>query len=99
MREITITKIKNWLFPGIASLVGFLMWNTIQDIKSDISEVKADIKTLIASSNADHIRIESLERVVYAPKTTANAPYIPSEPVAKTTLAILTRKIELINEN
>lgn len=86
MNEIpTLKSIKLWIFPTLASLVGLLIW-------SDVSEIKSDVKALMAQSNVDKTRIDNLERVVY--KTTASFPTnIPATPVVLTHVAILPEKL------
>lgn len=54
---------KNWIFPGLVSILGMLIWQ-------DVSEIKSDVKALMAQSNIDKTRIDNLERVVYTGKPT-----------------------------
>jgi hypothetical protein len=59
------TKLKIWLFPSLVTILGTLIWR-------DVSEMKSDIKELLAQSNIDKTRIDNLERLVYNDnKTTA----------------------------
>jgi hypothetical protein len=59
------TKLKIWLFPSLVTILGTLIWR-------DVSEMKSDIKELLAQSNIDKTRIDNLERMVYNNnKTTA----------------------------
>lgn len=60
-----VDKIKLYVFPGLASLLGLLIWTTVNDIKDDVASVKADLKVLMAQSNIDKTRIDNLERQVY----------------------------------
>lgn len=55
---------KIWIFPGLVSILGLMIWH-------DVSEIKADVKALMAQSNIDKTRIDNLERQVYG-KTVAN---------------------------
>jgi hypothetical protein len=48
---------RTWIFPSVMSLVSLLIWSMINDIKSDIADVKADIKVLMAQSNIDKTRM------------------------------------------
>jgi hypothetical protein len=66
-------KLKLYVFPGLASLLGLLIWTTVNDIKDDISAVREDLKVLMAQSNVDKTRIDNLERLVY--KRTASVPF------------------------
>lgn len=67
----TVKSIKLWIFPSLASLVGLLIWN-------DVNEIKGDVKALMAQSNIDKTRIDNLERQLY--KNTTSFPY-PNLPV------------------
>lgn len=58
------TKLKIWLFPSLVTILGTLIWR-------DISEMKSDIKELLAQSNIDKTRIDNLERMIYNDKKTA----------------------------
>jgi hypothetical protein len=62
----TVKSIKLWIFPSLASLVGLLIWN-------DVNEIKGDVKALMAQSNIDKTRIDNLERQLY--KNTTSFPY------------------------
>jgi len=57
---------KIWIFPGLVSILGLMIWN-------DVSEIKADVKALMAQSNIDKTRIDNLERQIYV-KPTSNQP-------------------------
>lgn len=58
------TKLKIWLFPSLVTILGTLIWR-------DVSEMKSDIKSLLAQSNVDKTRIDNLERMVYNNDKTA----------------------------
>ena len=75
-----LKSIKLWIFPSLVSLVALLIW-------SDVTEIKADIKALMAQSNIDKTRIDNLERVVY--KTAASFPTTPSIPLVFKDVAVL----------
>ena len=49
--------IRLYFFPGLVAILGSLIWR-------DINEMRSDIKMLLAQSNIDKTRIESLERDV-----------------------------------
>jgi len=51
-------KFKLYLFPGLVSVLGLVIW-------SILSEIRTDMKFLMNQYSADHIRIDNLERVVY----------------------------------
>ena len=86
MRETPTTNaFKVWIFPSLASAMALLIWN-------DVSEIKSDVKQLMAQSNVDKTRIDNLERVVY--KTAASFPTnIPATPVVLDHVAILPNKL------
>ena len=91
MRETPTTNaFKVWIFPSLASAMALLIWN-------DVSEIKSDVKQLMAQSNVDKTRIDNLERVVY--KTAASFPTnIPATPVVLDHVAILPNKL-MIKQN
>ena len=64
----SIAAFKVWVFPTLVSLVSLLIWN-------DVNEIKSDVKLLMAQSNIDKTRIDNLERQIFK---TANAPLAPS---------------------
>ena len=67
MRENpAINAFKVWIFPSLASAMALLIWN-------DVNEIKSDVKALMAQSNVDKTRIDNLERQLY--KTTTSFPY------------------------
>ena len=74
MRETPTTNaFKVWIFPSLASAMALLIWN-------DVNEIKSDVKQLMAQSNVDKTRIDNLERVVF--KTAASFPdSIPVTPI------------------
>jgi hypothetical protein len=55
----TISSIKAWIFPSLVAILGWM-------IKSDINEMKSDVKALLAQSNIDKTKIEHLESDVQA---------------------------------
>lgn len=48
-----------WLFPSLVSIIGYIIYQ-------DVAEIKADVKLLMAQSNIDKTRIDNLERVVFS---------------------------------
>lgn len=64
-------KFKLYLFPGLVSLLGIVIW-------SIVSEIRSDMKFLMSQYSADHIRIDNLERVVYG-KNTASTNDLPNK--------------------
>lgn len=61
---------KSWIFPGLVSVMGMMIWN-------DVTEIKKDVKALIVQSNIDKTRIDNLEREVYKKSITYKSPFPP----------------------
>ena len=80
--------IMTWLFPSLVSIIGYIIYQ-------DVAEIKADVKLLMAQSNVDKTRIDNLERIIY--KTTIadviietpNPPNKKSGPLKQELVAIL----------
>jgi hypothetical protein len=53
-----VSQIKTWLFPSVITLLAGIIWN-------DVQEIKTDVKALMAQSNIDKTRIDNLERMIY----------------------------------
>jgi len=68
----SMTAIKVWIFPTLVSLVSLLIWN-------DVNEIKSDVKALMAQSNIDKTRIDNLERQLFK---SASLPTPPVKPFA-----------------
>lgn len=80
-----LASFKVWIFPSLVSLVALLIWN-------DVQEIKTDVKVLMAQSYIDKTRIDNLERVVYEKHketTSADVPPIKTPPASQRYLAIL----------
>jgi len=76
-----IENFKVWIFPSLVSILAMMIWN-------DVSEIKADVKSLMAQSNIDKTRIDNLERLIY--KKTASIPVdLPNRELEMETYAIL----------
>jgi hypothetical protein len=82
---------KIWVFPSLVSILAMMIWN-------DVNEIKSDLKKLMAQSNIDKTRIDNLERVVY--KTSSSYPtQVPPLPRVEGIVAVLpNKKIEITNE-
>jgi hypothetical protein len=58
-----------------------MIWN-------DVTEIKSDVKALMAQSNVDKTRIDNLERLIY--KKTASIPFdLPNRELELASYAIL----------
>jgi hypothetical protein len=55
-------KVKTWLFPSLVTVLAALIWR-------DVTELKSDVKSLLAQSNIDKTRINNIERELYDRKT------------------------------
>ena len=53
MGDSTFDQFKVWFFPGVVSILGMMIW-------SDVNEIKADVKVLMAKSNIDKTLIDNL---------------------------------------
>ena len=86
MADSVFDQFKIWFFPSIVSILGMMIW-------SDVNEIKADVKVLMAQSNIDKTRIDNLERQVY--KSTARSteqPYkLPNQVNMHEVLAIINK--------
>lgn len=60
-----IEAFKVWIFPSIVSILGLMIWN-------DVNEIKSDVKALMAQSAIDKTRIDNLERAVFGNKSNSN---------------------------
>ncbi len=72
-RNDSFQAFKNWIFPGLVSILGMMIWQ-------DVSEIKSDVKALMAQSNIDKTRIDNLERAVYTNKQHSVSIRIPHPP-------------------
>ena len=70
MAESTVNQFKSWIFPGLVSILGMMIWN-------DVNEIKADVKALMAQANIDKTRIDNLEREVF--KASSYKPPFPNK--------------------
>ena len=61
MSKATIDSIKAWVTPGLISVLGLFLWR-------DLSELRMDVKTLLAQSTADHTKLIQLEQDVISLK-------------------------------
>lgn len=68
MNHKYLTQLIEKLFPAAMCAVCFFIWH-------DISEMKADIKSLLAQSNIDKTKIENLERFTFGSKARQSALY------------------------
>lgn len=55
-----LASIKAYLFPTLVTILAMMIWR-------DVSELRSDVKSLLAQSNIDKTKIENLERSFYGP--------------------------------
>ena len=55
--ERIINSVKQWITPGLISLVGMMIW-------AQLSELKSDVKTLLINQGVTETRISVLEKEV-----------------------------------
>jgi hypothetical protein len=74
MAVTSVEKVKAWLTPGLITCFGMISWNLI-------TEIRGDVKQLLASNAEVQVRIQSLEKrmdglenVVYAQRMFALKP-------------------------
>ena len=54
-KESLINSIKSFLFPSLVTLLAMMIWR-------DVTEMRSDIKSLLAQASVDKTKIEQLER-------------------------------------
>lgn len=82
-QQDSLQTFKNWIFPGLVSILGVLIWQ-------DVTEIKQDVKALMAQSNIDKTRIDNLERAVFKTQITIPNPpnKLPSQVIYHEMVAI-----------
>lgn len=83
----SIATFKVWIFPTLVSLVSLLIWN-------DVNEIKSDVKLLMAQSNVDKTRIDNLERQLFKASNTIPSPFIPRKEEEITYAILVDNKIK-----
>lgn len=58
-KNLMINTVKLYIFPSLLSILAILIWR-------DVSELRSDVKSLLAQSNVDKTKIEILEKEVQA---------------------------------
>ena len=74
MADSALIQFKSWIFPGIVTVLGMMIWQ-------DVTEIKADVKSLMLQSSVDKTRIDNLEREVYKTSVTYKMPFPIDFPV------------------
>jgi len=52
-----VSALKVWLFPAVVTVLSTIIWR-------DVTELKSDVKELLAQSNIDKTRIDALEKQI-----------------------------------
>jgi hypothetical protein len=89
MEDSMYNQFKSWIFPGLVSVMGMMIWN-------DVTEIKKDVKALMLQSSVDKTRIDNLEREMYKKSTTYKSPFPPAK-FPKGTLR--SEMVAIINRN
>lgn len=55
--ESALNKVKLWVFPSLVTILAMMIWR-------DVTELKSDVKQLLAESNSNKAKVENLERQV-----------------------------------
>jgi hypothetical protein len=87
MADSTLSQFKSWIFPGLVSILGMMIWQ-------DVTEIKKDVKALMAQSNIDKTRIDNLEREVYKAAT-----YKTPFPIDFPPKDSIIRQVAIVNKN
>lgn len=89
-----VTSLKVWIFPSLVTILAMMIWR-------DVTELRADVKQLLAESNSNKAKVENLERQVQQlnqavfkmPRTAGNFPEpIDGTKVSSPLYAILNRE-------
>lgn len=87
-----ISNVKLWVFPSLVTILAMMIWR-------DVSELKSDVKQLLAESASNKAKVENLERQVQQlnqavfkmPRTTGNFPKPSDDKQINETYAILNK--------
>jgi hypothetical protein len=88
MQDSMYNQFKSWIFPGLVSVMGMMIWN-------DVTEIKKDVKALMLQSSVDKTRIDNLEREVYKKSITYRSPFPP----IKSNTILRSEMVAIINKN
>lgn len=76
-KDELVNSIKVWIFPTLVAILGTMIW-------TEITEIKKDVKLLLAQSNIDKTRIDNLqmdvrqlEQAVFSKKTASQTVELP----------------------
>lgn len=57
-KDPVISRVKEYITPGLITILGVMLW-------AEISELKRDVKTLLANDASSKTKIEMLEKELY----------------------------------
>lgn len=89
-----VSKIKTWLFPTLISVIFTLSSVVSMMVLRDISELRSDVKQLLAQSYMDKIEIENLKQRLKEISESQEKEKSKSEPPAPF-LAVYTKEDKL----
>ena len=91
-------KVKLWLFPGLVSILGLIIWSDLQTIKTKLDTNTNQTTTDKANITNLENRMNKVEAAIFKPSTLSTSrEHIPSEPPKDTTPAFT--KIVAIRPN
>ena len=56
-KNSVLNTVKAYIFPSLVSILAMMIWR-------DVNELRADVKQLLAESNANKVKVENLEKQV-----------------------------------
>lgn len=88
-----VTSLKLWIFPSIVTVLAMMIWR-------DVTELKSDVKQLLAESASNKTKVEILEKQVQQlnqavfkmPRTAGNTPEPFDDKKIHTMYAIVNRE-------
>ena len=88
MADSALIQFKSWIFPGLVSILGMMIWQ-------DVTEIKKDVKALMLQSSVDKTRIDALERQVYKASVTYKVPF----PIDNFPKELIVRPVAIMNKD
>lgn len=87
-------KIKLWLFPGLVSILGLIIWSDLQTIKTKIDVNTSQTTTDKANITNLENRMNKVEAIIFKPASSVSktSKHFPPEPI-KDTLPIFTKLV------
>jgi hypothetical protein len=76
-RDPVMSRVKEYITPGLITILGVMLW-------AEISELKRDVKTLLANDAASKMKVDMLEKEI--DRIRENISYNDTKPLAYTTI-------------